>query len=67
MKIDRHPPYVRRGVTQLMYVGDDDAVENATKPKPDLVRIAKIAGVVWVAMWLLDYGGWGSHEPRARR
>ena len=61
------PPYVRRSVTQLMYVGDDDAVENATKPGPDLARIAKIAGVVWVAMWLLDYGGWGSHAPRARR
>ena len=27
MKIETRPPAVRRGVTQLMYVGDDDAVE----------------------------------------
>jgi hypothetical protein len=53
VKIDRQPPMVRRGVTQLMYVGDDEAVETATKP-PDLKRIAKIVGIVMVAMWLLD-------------
>lgn len=29
MQIKRHPPLVRRGVTQLMYVGDDEAVDKA--------------------------------------
>lgn len=68
MKIENHPPYVRRGVTQLMYVGDNDAVDAAVasgKPAgPDLVRLAKIAGVVWVAMWVLS--GISPSRPRLR-
>lgn len=28
MQIETAKPFVRRGVTQLMYVGDDDAVDN---------------------------------------
>jgi hypothetical protein len=55
MKIERHAPMVRRGVTQLMYVGDDDAVETATKPAPpNWGKIAKIAGIVWIAMWVVS-------------
>lgn len=52
MKIDQRAPYVRRGVTQLMYVGDDDVVEKQTGV--DLVKVAKIGAVAWVAMWILS-------------
>lgn len=65
MIVQNHAPYVRRGVTQLMYVGDDQAVETATKPPVDLVRIAKIAGVAWVAMWILS--GISPPAPNASR
>ena len=63
MHIQNKPAYVRRGVTQLMYVGDDDAVEKSTKP--DLVKIAKVVGVVWVAMWFLS--GISPSAPYPRR
>lgn len=53
MKIDRHAPYVRRGVTQLMYVGDDDVVEKETAGV-DLGKIAKYGAIAWVAMWILS-------------
>ena len=39
------PPYVRRGVTQLMYVGDDDAAETAVASGKN-VPIAIVAAVV---------------------
>lgn len=35
LQIDRRP--MSRGVTQLMYVGDDEAVEKATSVNVDLI------------------------------
>lgn len=60
MRVEQKPALVRRGVTQLMYVGDDDAVEKAT---PDYWRIAKIAGAAWIAMWILA----GISPPKSSR
>ncbi len=37
-----------RGVSQLMYVGDDDAVENATSG-PNLTTTAQLVGVAALA------------------
>lgn len=54
MHVEKHKPYVRRGVTQLMYVGDDDAVETATKPPVNWGRVAKIGAIVWIGMWLVS-------------
>ena len=35
-----------RGVTQLMYVGDDEAVENAVKPSGRELAVGAVAAVV---------------------
>jgi len=35
-----------RGVTQLMYVGDDEAVEHALKPAPRELAVGAVAAVV---------------------
>lgn len=48
MQIERHRP-VARGVNQLMYVGDDQAVESAVRMPSPLVLVAIAAA------WLL----WG--------
>jgi hypothetical protein len=47
MQVIQHKP-VARGVTQLMYVGDDQAVEQATG-----VSLPVKVGVVLVLGWLL--------------
>lgn len=47
MQIVHHKP-AARGVTQLMYVGDDQAVEQATG-----VSLGVKVGVVLVLGWLL--------------
>jgi hypothetical protein len=52
--VENKPAYVRRGVTQLMYVGDDDAVEQATTRKFEgLGTAAKVLGVGIAVLWLL--------------
>jgi hypothetical protein len=48
MKVTHHKPTVR-GVNQLMYVGDDHAVESATTDWSTPVKVAIAA----VAAWLL--------------
>lgn len=46
MIVERARPMVRRGVTQLMYVGDDDAVEKACRKIGDVeVMVGLGAGV----------------------
>ncbi len=45
----RVEPPAARGVSQLMYVGDDAAVETATASKTPIVALA-VAGL---ALWLL--------------
>lgn len=40
-KVIERRPY-SRGVTQLMYVGDDEAVDKATAPNRNAVRISEI-------------------------
>jgi hypothetical protein len=52
MRVTTEAPYVRRGVTQLMYVGDDEAVEKSTSV--NLVAIAKVGAVAAVAVWILS-------------
>lgn len=50
MKIVKHPP-ITRGVTELMYVGDDEAVEKATSvftPGAKLA-LASMATGLWLA------------------
>lgn len=66
MKIDQQAPYVRRGVTQLMYVGDDDAVEKATSPLGDYIGsgILKVAIPIGIGLWLL--GGIASKKRKRR-
>ena len=49
MKIVKHPP-ITRGVTELMYVGDDDAVEKATAFTPGAkLALASMAAGLWLA------------------
>lgn len=48
MPIIQHPP-AARGVNQLMYVGDDQAVETAARP----ISWPVIAIAVLVGWWLL--------------
>lgn len=46
LEIDRSPPRAR-GVSHLMYVGDDEAVEQATaSPSPKEIGAGVIAAVV---------------------
>ncbi len=45
----RHNAPMTRGVTQLMYVGDDQAVETATA-KPDVVELLGGALAAWHAL-----------------
>lgn len=52
MKIERHKP-AARGVNQLMYVGDDQAPEQATGSLPGVAKIA----LVVVGAWLVFGGG----------
>lgn len=40
MRIERHAPLVRRGVTQLMYVGDDDAVDRVVSGRKAATLVA---------------------------
>jgi len=47
MQITHHKP-AARGVSQLMYVGDDQAVEGATAPLSLPVKLAIAAGVAWL-------------------
>lgn len=49
MKIERHKP-VARGVNQLMYVGDDQAVESASSTWSLPMTIAAIAAAAWL-LW----------------
>jgi hypothetical protein len=44
MRIVRHRP-ITRGVTELMYVGDDQAVENATKTVSPIMVGAGLLGL----------------------
>lgn len=48
MQITHHKP-AARGVSQLMYVGDDQATENTAGSLPAVAKVALIA----VAAWLL--------------
>jgi hypothetical protein len=45
MHIVRHRP-LTRGVTELMYVGDDEAVEKATATQSPLELLAGAAGLL---------------------
>lgn len=45
MKIVRHAP-ITRGVTDLMYVGDDDAVDKVTSSPDTLVAAAGVFGAL---------------------
>lgn len=65
MKIETAPPFVHRGVTQLMYVGDDDAVEKAIdrpffdRPPFDFLlngRMAPVTGAVAALVALQSRG-----------
>ena len=47
MKITYHKPFAR-GVNQLMYVGDDAAVEGATSGLSMPVKVAIAAAAVWL-------------------
>lgn len=48
MKIVKHPP-ITRGVTELMYVGDDDAVEKVTSHKTATLALASMgAGLLLI-------------------
>ena len=51
MKVINHGP-AQRGVTSLMYVGDDDAVEKAVAPSP----AAQLAGIVAAVVALQSHG-----------
>lgn len=62
-----------RGVTQLMYVGDDDAVENAVKPTTGELAIGAVAAVValqsrgatrLVAAGIATLIGWRAYKTR---
>lgn len=46
ISVDTKP--MSRGVTHLMYVGDDEAVENAVAGPGALELAASVAGVVYV-------------------
>jgi hypothetical protein len=52
MKIERHKA-AARGVNQLMYVGDDQATEQASGSLPMVAKVALVA----VAGWLIFGGG----------
>lgn len=47
MQITHHKP-AARGVSQLMYVGDDQAVESATAPLSLPVKLAIAAVLGWL-------------------
>jgi len=47
MRVTHHKPTVR-GVDQLMYVGDDAAVENAVSSIPTPAKIALAVLVGWL-------------------
>lgn len=49
MQITHHKPVVR-GVSQLMYVGDDQAVEQAIRPLPAALKVGLALLVGW---WVL--------------
>jgi hypothetical protein len=50
MKITYHKP-AARGVDQLMYVGDDAAVESATGGLSTPVKLAITAVAAWLLFW----------------
>ncbi len=50
MKITYHKP-AARGVDQLMYVGDDAAVESATGGLSMPVKVAIAAVAAWLLFW----------------
>ena len=52
MKIERHKAAARE-VSQLMYVGDDQAPEQAAGSLPGVAKVAIVA----VAAWLILGGG----------
>jgi hypothetical protein len=54
MQITHHKP-AARGVTQLMYVGDDQAVETATQPPTKLAALLALTVIVG-AGWMLLQG-----------
>jgi hypothetical protein len=53
MQITYRPP-ADRGVTQLVYVGDDDAVDNATKTPSSRQLMVLVAGAA-VAAYLIFF------------
>jgi hypothetical protein len=50
MKITYHKP-AARGVDQLMYVGDDAAVESATGGLSMPAKLAIVAVAAWLLFW----------------
>jgi hypothetical protein len=49
-KIVQHPPAVRRGVTQLMYVGDDGGIEYEDRTKlPGFVLVGGAVVALYAA------------------
>jgi hypothetical protein len=57
-------PQAERGVTQLMYVGDDEAVDKATSPRdlvPGVPNLVLLAGA-----GLAAYMIFGRKKPAAR-
>jgi hypothetical protein len=62
-------PQAERGVTQLMYVGDDEAVDKAVAPRslvPGVPNLVLLAGVGIVAYLLLGRKKRGVRTPQER-
>lgn len=49
MQIERHKA-AARGVNQLMYVGDDQAPEQAAGSLPTVAKVALVAVAAWLLM-----------------
>ena len=49
MQIEHHKP-AARGVSQLMYVGDDQATENSAGSLPTVVKVALVAAAAWLLL-----------------
>ncbi len=49
MRLTHHKP-AARGVNQLMYVGDDQAVESAASGMPASVKVAVAVVVGWLLL-----------------